>query len=143
MSQDLRSFIEKVRQESPEEVLTISKEVDPRFEITALVVKLEQERRFPIMVFENVKGTKFPVVTNVHASRRRLASAIGSDPRAAVANYLRRIEQPIPPKEVDTGPVKEVILKGDQVDLRAIPQIVHHQDDAGGRCAFAPGDARL
>src|SRR3989304_1138900 len=36
MSQDLRSFIEKVRQESPEEVLTISKEVDPRFEITAL-----------------------------------------------------------------------------------------------------------
>ncbi|MEK7229927.1 MAG: UbiD family decarboxylase, partial [Candidatus Binatota bacterium] len=117
MSQDLRSFIEKVRQESPEEILTISKEVDPRFEITALVVKLEQERRFPIMVFENVKGTKFPVVTNVHASRRRLASAIGSDPRAAVANYLRRIEQPIPPKEVDTGPVKEVILKGDQVDL--------------------------
>ena len=131
MSQDLRSFIEKVRQESPEEVLTISKEVDPRFEITALVVKLEQERRFPIMVFENVKGTKFPVVTNVHASRRRLASAIGSDPRGAVANYLRRIERPIQPKEVDTGPVKEVILKGDQVDLRAIPQIVHHQDDAG------------
>jgi len=75
MSQDLRSFIEKVRQESPEEVLTISKEVDPRFEITALVVKLEQERRFPIMVFENVKGTKFPVVTNVHASRRRLATS--------------------------------------------------------------------
>ena len=60
MSQDLRSFIEKVRQESPEDVLTISKEVDPRFEITALVVKLEQERRFPIMVFENVKGTKIP-----------------------------------------------------------------------------------
>src|SRR3972149_2922870 len=79
MYQDLRSFIEKVRQESPEEVLTISKEVDPRFDITALVVKLEQERRFPIMVFERVKGSKFPVVTNVHASRRRLASAGGRE----------------------------------------------------------------
>ena len=55
---DLRSFIEKVRQEFPEDVLTISKEVDPRFEITALVVKLEQERRFPILIFENVKGTQ-------------------------------------------------------------------------------------
>src|SRR3990172_10139041 len=131
MYKDLRSFIEKVRQESREEVLTISKEVDPRFEITALVVKLEQERRFPVLVFENVKGTKFPVVTNVHASRKRLASAIGSDPRNAVANYLQRIEKLIPPKEVATGPVKEVVLKGDQVDLRTIPQIVHHQDDAG------------
>jgi 2,5-furandicarboxylate decarboxylase 1 len=128
---DLRSFIEKVRQEAPEDVLTISKEVDPRFEITALVVKLEEERRFPILIFENVKGTKFPVVTNVHASRRRLAAAIGSEPRRAVASYLKRIERPIAPKEVDTGPVKEVILKSDQVDLHAIPQIVHHQDDAG------------
>ena len=49
------------------------------------MVKLEQERRFPILIFENVKGTKFPVVTNVHASRRRLAAAIGSEPRSAVA----------------------------------------------------------
>src|SRR3990170_8723924 len=109
---ELRSFIEKVRQASPEDVLTITKEVDPRFEITALTVKLEQARRFPILIFENVKGSKFPVVTNVHASRRRLASAIGSEPRSAVANYLKRIERRIPPKEVDTGPVKEVIFKG-------------------------------
>ncbi len=128
---DLRSFIENVRREFPDEILTISKEVDPRFEITALVAKLEQERRFPILVFEKVKGTKFPVVTNVHAGRRRLASAIGGEPRTAVANYLRRIEHPIPPKEVATGPVKDVVLKGEQVDLRTMPQIVHHQDDAG------------
>jgi 2,5-furandicarboxylate decarboxylase 1 len=128
---ELRSFIEDIRRNHPEEVLTISREVDPRFEITALVVKLEQERRFPILIFENVRGSKFSVVTNVHASRRRLASAIGSEPRSAVANYLKRIERRIPPKEVTSGPVKEVILSSEQVDLRAIPQIVHHQDDAG------------
>src|SRR4030095_5921705 len=68
---DLRSFIEKVRQELPEDVLTIKKEMDPRFEIATLVVKLEQERRFPVLLFENVKGSKFPVVTNTHASPRR------------------------------------------------------------------------
>ena len=128
---ELRSFIENIRRDHPEEVLTISREVDPRFEITALVVKLEQERRFPILIFEKVRGSKFPVVTNVHASRRRLASAIGSEPRSAVANYLKRIESRIPPKEVASGPVKEVVVTGEQVDLRAIPQIVHHQDDAG------------
>lgn len=128
---ELRGFIESVRRDHPEEVLTIGREVDPRFEITALVAKLEQERRFPILIFENVRGSKFPVVTNVHAARRRLAAAIGSEPRSAVANYLKRIERRIPPKEVATGPVKEVILTGDQIDLRAMPQIVHHQDDAG------------
>jgi 2,5-furandicarboxylate decarboxylase 1 len=128
---ELRSFIETVRREHPEDVLTINKEMDPRFEITALVLKLEQERRFPILVCENVKGSKFSVVTNVHASRRRLASAIGSEPRSAVVNYLRRIARPIPPREVDAAPVKEVVLTGDDVDLGALPQIVHHQDDAG------------
>jgi 2,5-furandicarboxylate decarboxylase 1 len=128
---DLRSFIEKVRQEFPEDVLTISKEADPRFEITALVAKLEQERRYPILIFENVKGTKFPVVTNVHASRRRLAAAIGSEPRGAVASYLKLIQHSLPPKEVSTGPVKAMIFKGDQVDLRGLPQIVHHEGDAG------------
>jgi 2,5-furandicarboxylate decarboxylase 1 len=128
---DLRSFVEKVRQESPEEFLVISKVVDPRFEITSLVVKLERERRFPILLFEKVKGTKFPVITNVHAARRRLASAIGSEPRAAVASYLRRIASPLAPKDASAAPVKEVILKGDQVDLRSLPQIVHHQADAG------------
>ena len=111
---DLRSFIEKVRQEFPEDVLTIKKEMDPRFEIATLVVKLEQERRFPVLLFENVKGSKFPVVTNVHASRRRLAVAIGSEPRSAVATYLQRIARPIPPKEVGKGPVKEIILKGEE-----------------------------
>ena len=129
---ELRSFIDRIRRESPEEFLTISREVDPRFEITALVVKLEQERRFPILFFEKVKGTKFPVVTNVHSARRRLASAIGSEPRAAVANYLRKIEHPLRPVEINgSAPVKEVVLKGDQVDLSCLPQIVHHQDDAG------------
>ena len=77
------------------------------------MVKLEQERRFPILIFENVKGTKFPVVTNVHASRRRLAAAIGSEPRSAVSSYLKRIERLIPRhKKSSQGPVKEVIFEG-------------------------------
>lgn len=128
---ELRGFIDAIKRDDPDDVLTIGREIDPRFEITALVVKLEQERRFPILIFENVRGSKFPVVTNVHASRRRLASAIGSEPRGAVAHYLKRIEQRIPPREVASAPVKEVILSSDQIDLRTLPQIVHHQDDAG------------
>jgi 2,5-furandicarboxylate decarboxylase 1 len=41
------------------------------------------------------------------------------------------MEKPIAPKLVSTGPVKEVILSGDQINLFELPQILHHQEDAG------------
>jgi UbiD family decarboxylase len=45
--------------------------------------------------------------------------------------YLKAIEKPIQPKMVSKAPVKEVILTGDQIDLYKLPQIRHHQEDAG------------
>ena len=84
--------------------------MDPAYEITALVVKLEKEaRRRPVVLFENVKGSAFPVLTNLHASRSRLAAAIGAAPEAMLPTYVRAMERPIPPRIVATGPVKEVV----------------------------------
>ena len=60
---DLRSFIEKVRQESPEDVLIVSKEVDPRFEITALVAKLEQGADKVTAATFAYTSTAFPMLT--------------------------------------------------------------------------------
>ena len=45
--------------------------------------------------------------------------------------YLRAMEQPIAPRVVSTGPVKDVILTGDRINLLELPQIVHHEGDAG------------
>ena len=82
MAQDLRSFLDLVKRSRPEDFQIISRPVDPAYEITALVVKLEKEaRRRPVVLFENVKGSAFPVLTNLHASRSRLATAIGAAPR--------------------------------------------------------------
>jgi UbiD family decarboxylase len=132
MAQDLRSFLDAVKRAKPDDVQVVKKEVDPAYEITALVVKLERElKRRPVLVFENVKGTKFPVITNLHASRGRLAAAIGAPPDGMLKKYLHAMEEPIAPRVVPTGPVKEVILRGDQVDLGALPQILHHEGDAG------------
>ena len=41
------------------------------------------------------------------------------------------MEKPIAPKIVSKAPVKEVIRTGDQIDLYELPQILHHQEDAG------------
>lgn len=132
MSQDLRSYLDLIKRNHPADFLAVSREVDPAFEITAITVKLEQEaKRRPILLFEKVKGTKFPVLTNLHAGRSRLATAIQAKPQEMQQAYLHAMEKPIPPKLVSTGPVKEVILTGDQIDLYKLPQILHHQEDAG------------
>src|SRR6267143_2845758 len=132
MAQDLRSYLDLVKRRKPGDFEIVSKPVDPRFEITALVVKLEREaKRRPVLLFENVKGTKFPVLTNLHASRPRLAAAMNAAPEATQATYLSAMDKPLIPKVVPSGPVQEVVLEGDRVNLYDLPQIVHHEGDAG------------
>jgi len=132
MPQDLRSYLQLIKQNHPEDFLVVSREVDPAFEITAITVKLEQEaKRRPVLLFEKVKGTSFPVLTNLHAGRSRLATAIHAKPEEMQRAYLRAMEKPLQPKVVSTGPVKEVILTGEQINLYDLPHILHHQEDAG------------
>src|SRR5438034_1018596 len=132
MGQDLRSYLDTVKRRKSDEFQVVSRPIDPAYEITAFVVKLEKERRKrPVLLFENVKGTRFPVLTNVHASRSRLAAALNCAPDAMLQTYLRAMDKPIAPRVVRSAPVHEVVLKGAEVDLYALPQIVHHQGDAG------------
>mgnify|MGYP000672272181 CR=1 FL=1 len=132
MAQDLRSYLDLLKRARPDDLCVVTREVDPAYEITALVVKLEREaRRRPVLLFERVRGTRFPVLTNLHASRARLALAMGVAPPATLPRYLEAMAHPVPPRIVPTGPVKEVVLRGAAVDLRALPQIVHHEGDAG------------
>ena len=48
MAQDLRSFVDAVKRAKPDDVQVVKKEVDPAYEITALVVKLEREQKDPL-----------------------------------------------------------------------------------------------
>jgi len=132
MAQDLRSFLDIAKRNHAEDFLVVSREVDPAYEITAITVKLEQEaKRRPILLFEKVRGSKFPVITNLHASRSRLALAINAKPEEMQKAYLSAMEKPLAPKVVSKAPVKDVVLSADKVNLYDLPQIVHHEGDAG------------
>ena len=119
MAQDLRSYLDLVKRTRPADFQIVSKEVDPAYEITALVVKLEREgRRRPVLIFERVKGTPFPVLTNLHASRRAWPLAMGAAPdgdagdlpaRDGQADRRRASSRP--------APCKDVVLTGDRVNL--------------------------
>ena len=132
MSQDLSSYLEFIRARNSEDLIHVEKETNPSFEITATVAKLEHvANRRPVLIFDNVAGSEFPLLTNLHASRSRLAMAINAEPDRMLWKYLDAMENPIAPRIVDTGPCKEVIMTGDDVDLAKLPQVEHHKGDAG------------
>jgi len=132
MAQSLTAYLDLVKRTRPEEIVMISREIDPAYELTALVVKLEREgRRRPVVICERLKGSKFPVLTNLHASRSRLALAMSSAPQDMLRTYLRAMDRPIPPIVVKTGPCKDTIVTGNRIDLYDLPQLLHHEGDAG------------
>ncbi|MBI2358877.1 MAG: UbiD family decarboxylase [Deltaproteobacteria bacterium] len=132
---DLRGFIRYLEEHYPCDVLRVAREVDPIFEATAILSRLEKEDKFPLVIFEKVKKSTIPVVANTHAAFHRNAMAIGLEPDAGprqfAAEYARREAAPIEPAVVRTGPCKEVVLKGSEVDLTALPTLKYHEKDAG------------
>ncbi len=128
---DLRSFLSELEQRVPEDVVHVERAVDRHLEMSTLARRLAELERFPVLVFADVKGSSFSVVSNVHADRRKMALALGTTEARAVEEYAERVKRPIPPRPVTDGPVKEVVLSGDDVDLGALPVPVHSPRDAG------------
>ena len=67
----LRSFLAEL---PDDEVLRITDPIDLDFLPTALVLELEKLHRDPVVIIERPKGSTFPVVTNLFASRDRIAA---------------------------------------------------------------------
>ena len=138
MPKDLRAFIEQVKAQAPEQFLEVKKEIDARFEIPALLKYLEENGKYSMVLFHNVKNVngKAPslrVVSNVTAARERIAMAIDSNIYDVAMDYEKRNLSPIEPVVVDkkNAPVKEVIYTGKDVDLYQFPIVTHHEMDLG------------
>lgn len=137
MANDLRSFLKGWQETHPEDVLRIKEEINPEFEVSGILAKLEKEDKYPLVILERVRNLKgklspYPVVTNLFASRERLASAVGTTPRRVALDFSERESQRLAPVKVSTGraPVKKVIRKGKQLDLRDFPVLTHHSKDS-------------
>src|SRR5579871_433513 len=128
---DLRSFVDELAERRPDESKTVTEPVDPRFGMTAVAARFEQLGQFPALYFQHVEGSELPAVLNLTASYDRLALALGTTPREMVAVYSERQGKPIPPRIVETGPVKEVIWTGDDADLTRLPIPTHNELDGG------------
>jgi phenylphosphate carboxylase beta subunit len=119
---DLRDFIKKCEEEG--ELKRIKSEVDWNLEMSH-IAKLNEERGGPALLFEKVKGYPTSVLSSVCTTTSRLALIMGMPMNTSLVElmreWVRRTANKIPPKSVASGPCKENILKGDQINLLKFP----------------------
>lgn len=131
MSEDLRAYIRTLRQQSPEELWEIEGPVSLEYEMTAYAIELERRPDPPALLFKKIAGFEYPVLSNIFASRRRIARILGLEEGDLVAEWPAIAARRIKPESSSESPVKQVIATGDQVDLWDYPIPVHFETDAG------------
>ncbi|MBU0682299.1 MAG: UbiD family decarboxylase [Proteobacteria bacterium] len=91
---NLRDYLEVIRQNG--DLLEINVEVDPYLEIAEIHRRVISQGG-PALLFTKVKGSQFPVVTNLFGTSRRMELAFGNRAQQFVADLVRAAETLIPP----------------------------------------------
>ncbi|KTD55825.1 3-polyprenyl-4-hydroxybenzoate decarboxylase [Legionella santicrucis] len=139
---DLREYIDALK--AINEIQEIDKEVDWNLEIGG-IIRRSYDLRAPAPLFNAIKGIKkgFRVFgAPAGASRQanlflaRVAVSLGLPPTANVNEILNvlisaRTVKPVKPTTINTGPCKENILIGDDINLERFPVPYIHDGDGG------------
>lgn len=144
----LRSFVDALRRMG--ELHAVATEVDPYLEIAEITDRVVKAGG-PALLFERVKGSRFPVVTNQFGSERRMAAALGSVNLEEASSRLRALLDISPPgsslgekfaalrrfaplanampKVLREGSVHDVVIH--EPDLRTLPVLTTWPMDGG------------
>lgn len=151
MARDLRGFIQQLEQRG--QLRRIQALVDPELEIAEIANRLLQAGG-PALLFENVKGSAYPVAINLMGTVERVCMAMNMDKPEeleTLGKKLALLYQPRPPKKIsqavelgkalfdvirakpdrDLFPLcHQVVLKDDAVDLTRLPLLRVYPGDA-------------
>ena len=127
---DLHEFLDFMKRSHPEEIREFSEEAESDYEVTAMTFEFEKGSN-PILLFKKVKGSQFPIVTNVFGTRKRVAHAIGTTLDNLYPTLEKRLQSLVKPKMAASGPIKENIMKDNDVDLYKLPIFKHFEQDIG------------
>ena len=144
----LRAFVEALREAG--ELHEIAAPVDPRLEISEISDRVVKAGG-PALLFTNVKGSKFPVLTNQFGTQRRMAMALDANRLDEVAARVRELIDVSPPgasliekvgalmrlaplanaipKTVRDGDARDVVMR--EPDLTKLPVLTTWPLDAG------------
>lgn len=146
MHPNLRTFLDLLNKEK--EIITIEAEVDPYLEV-AEIHRRVIEQGGPALLFTKVKGSPYPVVTNLFGTARRIELAFGPKPEALVREMVHVAESLLPPRgaelwkhrslalqvlklgtrNTNRAPVTEVVDR--PARLNELPVLTTWQEDGG------------
>ncbi|MFQ6759194.1 MAG: UbiD family decarboxylase [Deltaproteobacteria bacterium] len=115
---DLRAFLEILRRE--DSLLEVSTPVDPDLEIAEIHRRVIAQGG-PALLFTNVKGSSFPVVTNLFGTARRLELAFGKRPQQFVTDLVRAAETLMPPNLSKIWEMRSLLSQATKVGLKRVP----------------------
>ncbi len=132
---DLREFLDKLKDIN--DLVVIDDEIDWYVEAGA-IMRRANEVGGPAQLFTNIKGSEkgSRLAGGILSTYRRLAIAMDIDPQSGyhdiLKEYIDRRSNPIKPIIVNSGPCKENIMIGDNIDLLKFP-IPHLHPSDGNR----------
>jgi UbiD family decarboxylase len=117
MHRNLRSFLDQLTRER--DLVTIETEVDPYLELA------EIHRRViagggAALLFKRVKGSRYPVVTNLFGTARRIEFAFGQKPEALVKEVVHVVESLLPPRPADLWQHRSLALEALKLGTRRV-----------------------
>lgn len=146
MHSNLRSFLDQLEREN--NLVAINAEVDPYLELAEIHRRVIAQQG-PALLFKRVKGSSYPVVTNLFGTMRRVELAFGPTPEALVRELVEVSEALLPPrtrelwrhrglalkalklgtKRVSRAPVLQVVNRPARLDQ--LPIVTTWDEDGG------------
>ncbi|REK74605.1 UbiD family decarboxylase [Paenibacillus paeoniae] len=115
---NLREFLEVLKKDG--DLKIIEAPVDPYLELAEIHRRvIEQEG--PALLFTNVKGSPFPVVTNLFGTSRRVDLAFGPRPEELMKQIVGATERIMPPTLKAIWGEKQLILDMMKVGMKDVP----------------------
>jgi UbiD family decarboxylase len=120
----LREYLRLLKRR--DQLLVVRKEVDPKFELNAVIRKIQSGPNLPVL-FEKVRGTRYPVVSNTFGNYGIIAQLLGVDIGRVAARWteLTGSTEPI----AEEHPSEQADLE--EISLADVPQITYSEKDAG------------
>ena len=119
---DLRSFLNQIKK--TKDLKTIKKPVSLKYEIATITEKFEDSNA---VLFQNVKGRKFPVVSNLIGTRARFAQALGTKMPDIHQKMVKAIGAPKKPKIVKNAK----FFENTSNDISILPIATHFLKESG------------
>jgi len=134
--QDLRGWIKQLEQAG--ELKKIRAEVDWNLELGGITRRVFNEQG-PALLFEDIKGYRQGRCSKLFvgglATPKRLSLSLGLPEDATIKQQIelvrQRFKERIKPIAVSTGPVKENIIRGKDINLEDFPVPKWHHKDGG------------